>query len=159
MQLDKNSLISTLKILPHIVQDYLRQIPPSKLDLKRGPDVWTIREHLYHIVGLQQMLYERMAFIKNDPNPVIKPYTPTPETEAQHRFNSIDEALLKYLDIRNQQIVLVEDLTVEEMSKKALHPEYEDYGMSILLSHIIFHEYWHLYRIEEIWLAKDVHFS
>ncbi len=157
MQTDKAIIISTLKNLPTLIKGYLKQIPQEELDIKRN-DAWTIREHFYHIVGVQQMLYERILKIKNDFNPVIKPYFPAKEDEMRNKFNSCDEAVTKYIELRNKQISVIEQLTPDELDKKAEHPQYIEYSMLILLNHIIFHDYWHMYRIEEIWLTKDEYF-
>ena len=33
------------------------------------------------------------------------------------------------------------------------------YNFEIVLNHILFHDYWHMYRIEELWLTKDEYLS
>jgi hypothetical protein len=159
MYTDKTIIILTLKNLPVLINDYLIQIPQKDIDIKRNKDTWTIREHFYHIVSVQQMLYERILKIRNDINPFIQPYFPTEEENIRNRFNSHDEAFTKYNEFRSKQISVVDQLTPEEFTRKAEHPQYKEYSMLILLNHMIFHEYWHMYRIEEIWLTKDEFFS
>jgi hypothetical protein len=43
----------------------------------------------------------------------------------------------------------------EAWEKPGVHPEYDQYSLEILLRHILTHDGWHMYRMEEIWLAKD----
>ncbi len=153
-----SNLILSLKNSPYIIQDFLVQIPNDKLDIIRNKDAWSIRQHLYHMAGGQEMLYERILSIKNDTNPKIMPYIPTKEAEEKRKFNSIEDAISKYIEIREKQISIIESLSSEELLKKAEHLEYKRYNIIILLNHILFHDYWHMYRIEEILLLRDEYF-
>lgn len=157
--MDKALLESALEGLPRIIKDYTARIPEDELDIRRSREAWTIREHIYHIAGVQPMFHERMLTIKNSERPIITPYNPSQETEEQNRFGSIEEAFTKYSSVRRKQLEVLSHLTDEEWSKKAEHPQYKEYGMAILLHHMLFHEYWHMYRIEEIWITKDEFFK
>ena len=55
--MDKALLESALEGLPRIIKDYAARIPEDELDIKRSREAWTIREHLYHIAGVQQMFH------------------------------------------------------------------------------------------------------
>ena len=39
--------------------------------------------------------------------------------------------------------------------KTATHPEYAQYSFYILVRHILMHDHWHMYRMEELWLTRD----
>ncbi len=158
MNQDISNLILSLKNSPYIIQDFLAQIPDDKLDIIRDKDAWSIRQHLYHMAGGQEMLCERILLIKNDANPKITPYIPTKEAEEKRKFNSIKDAMSRYIEMREKQISIIESLSSGELLKKAEHPEYKEYSITILLNHILFHDYWHMYRIEEILLLKDEYF-
>jgi hypothetical protein len=43
--------------------------------------------------------------------------------------------------------------------KTGIHPEYELYSLSILGRHILMHDFWHMYRIEELWLTRDAYLT
>ena len=45
--------------------------------------------------------------------------------------------------------------TPADWEKTATHPEYEQYSLIILARHILMHDHWHMYRMEELWLTRD----
>ncbi len=158
MFFNKDNFLRTFKDLPDIIETYVKNIPENYFDIKRTDDSWTIREHLYHIVNAQEMLYQRILKIKEEENPVITPYFPENESENNNLYGSIDIAFAKYKKIREKQIDLINQLVEADYSKEAKHGEYINYNIPIILNHIIFHEYWHMYRVEEIWLTKNEYF-
>ncbi len=158
MILNKEVLAKTLKELPDIIEAYVSNIPAEVLDIKRNDETWTIREHIYHIVQVQDMIYARILTIKDEKHPVIAPYFPENETERTALYASLDEAFSKYTDIRNKQLSLIDQLTEAALNKDAVHGEYIQYNIPIIINHMIFHEYWHMYRIEQIWLTRDEYF-
>ncbi|MEJ2663973.1 MAG: hypothetical protein P8107_08005 [Spirochaetia bacterium] len=78
--------------------------------------------------------------------------------EKQQGFGSLKQAFSVYFDLRTKQIALAQSLTPAELSRQARHPEYEEYSIVVLLHHMVFHEYWHMYRVEELWLTRDEYF-
>ena len=159
MIFDRENLLKTFQGIPEIIETYFKCISEEYLDKKRSETSWTIREHLYHIIGVQEMLYMRIMKIKNEENPVITPYFPENESTGVPPFDSIQKAFSYYREIRAKQILLINQLTEAELAKEAKHDEYIEYSIPIIINHMIFHEYWHMYRIEEIWLTRDEYFS
>lgn len=151
--------LEMLKGIPEIVTAYVSQIPEVSRDLRRGEDSWTIREHVYHIAGVQRLLLTRIETIKQSLDPVIEPYFPEDDTDIGEKFLSIGEALEQYQKMREIQISEILSSTPEQLARTAHHPEYYDYSIPLLVHHMIFHEYWHMYRIEELWLTRNEHFS
>lgn len=155
MKLAKTALIETLRTLPDVVASYFENIPEDALDVRRLPTAWTLREHLYHICGIQDMLLKRLRLMLHERQPVITPYFPDQETEKLNQFASVVQALDRYREIRKEQLAVFAQADDEIFSRAASHPEYHQYSMGVLLHHMVFHEHWHLYRIEELWLTKD----
>jgi uncharacterized damage-inducible protein DinB len=147
--------LDALRNLPAVVEPYFRSIPPDRLDLRRTPEAWTLREHLYHVAAVQGMLLGRMTLLRDDPQPVVVPYFPQNEPALADRYPSVDAAFTEYRTRRLEQLALLEALAPEQWSKPAQHPEYERYDLSLVVHHLVFHEYWHFYRIEELWLTRD----
>ncbi len=158
MIFNREVLAKTLKELPDVIEAYIRNIPAIVLDLKRNDETWTIREHIYHIAQVQDMLLSRILTIQNEEHPVMVPYFPENETERTAIYSSLDEALAKYKDIRKNQLSLIDQITKAALNKDAVHGEYIQYNIPIIINHMIFHEYWHMYRIEQIWLTRDEYF-
>ncbi len=158
MQSEIRTIVETLKNIPAVICDYVLNIPVEALDARRGPDAWSIRQHVTHIADVQPMLYDRIHTIKNSRDPVIRPYFPSEGGRELDKIIPLKDVLASYRDMRQKQVYLIDGLTGEQLARKAVHPEYRDYGIPILLNHMIFHEYWHMYRIEELWLTRDEFF-
>ena len=152
--------MQTFAGLPDIIGEYVLQIPEERRILRRGEDggTWTIEEHLFHLADVQPMLLGRMRKILSEENPVIEPYFPE-NGNGDSRWKSIDEALESFRSLRREQCLLIGSASEEDLLREAVHGEYERYTIPLILSHMIFHEYWHMYRIEEIWLTRDGYFS
>jgi uncharacterized damage-inducible protein DinB len=147
--------LETLRSLPAVVEPYFRDIPHDRLDRRRTPDAWTLREHLYHLGAVQPMLLGRMKLLRDSPQPEVVPYFPQNEPALADRYPSVDAAFAQYRALRQEQMALLEALTPEQWSRPAVHPEYERYDLGLVVHHLVFHEYWHFYRIEELWLTRD----
>ena len=145
--------------MPEIIETYIKNIPEDLLDKKRNNTSWTIREHLYHIANVQEMLYSRILKIRDEESPVITPYFPENESEQVLSYESVNKACLSYKAIREKQIILINQLIESDFKKEAKHDEYIQYNIPIIINHMIFHEYWHMYRIDEPWLTRDEYFS
>ncbi len=151
--------MSTFENIPKIIESYISRIPESDIDRRRSKESWTIREHVYHIADVQKILLERIKTIRDSREPVIEPYFPDDEIDLGQRYKSIKEALDSYKKLRREQMGLIEKCTEEDLNKNAVHKEYRQYGIPIVVRHMIFHEYWHMYRIEELWLTRDEFFK
>lgn len=66
-----------------------------------------------------------------------------------------DESLQKFSLWRGRQVELIESLPAEVWRRIGSHPEYTQYSLSILIRHILMHDHWHMYRMEELWLTND----
>lgn len=153
-----SSELSTFESLPAIVSSYAGDIPSADLDRRRAADAWTIREHLYHICDVQAMLLGRMKLIRDTECPVIEPYFPENEKEMAEKFASVEAALSAYAALRKEQLELIRGCSAEQLARNAEHKEYSRYSIPVIVRHMIFHEYWHMYRIEELWLTRDEYF-
>lgn len=147
--------LETLRTLPDVVESWFRAIPPARLDTRRRPDAWTLCEHLYHVAGVQRMLLGRMVVLRDSPRPEFIPYFPQNEPALADRFPSVEAAFTEYRAQRSEQMALLQSVDNAVWNKPALHPEYERYDLGLLVHHMVFHEYWHFYRMEELWLTRD----
>lgn len=153
---NKAALLEGLRQAPEILSAFVADIPEDKLDRRRGDGFWTIAEHLSHLAQVQPMLLERIQRFIDEERPEFIPYIPgegedepaTPERMA------IEEALSQFSAIRKRQLRLLEGAPDATWRKKAVHPEYDQYGYQILVRHILMHDHWHMYRMEELWLTK-----
>jgi uncharacterized damage-inducible protein DinB len=156
---DIQDLLEVMGRTPPILAALVRSIPERHLDLRRGEGFWTIAEHVSHLAQVQPMLLERMERFINEEHPVFVPYIPgeeeaEPETPPRMEMAA---ALNQFADTRLRQIALLETVVDDNgiWRRTATHPEYEAYTLYILTRHVLMHDHWHMYRIEELWLTRD----
>ena len=143
-----------------IVTELIKSVPESRLLARRKEGCWSVAEHAVHLGAGQKMLYERMdRFFKEDVIN-ITPYFPPEETDAPlPGMADVEEALQMFATWREKQLELLGRAGEAEWNKKAIHPEYEAYTLYIVARHILLHDYWHLYRMEQLWLTTDAYFE
>lgn len=154
---NKAALLEGLRQAPAILSAFISDIPEDKLDHRRCEGCWTIAEHLSHLAQVQPMLLERIQRFIDEERPEFIPYIPgegedepaTPERMA------IEDALSQFSAIRRRQLNLLEGASDATWEKQAVHPEYDQYGFHILVRHVLMHDHWHMYRMEELWLTKE----
>lgn len=154
-----NNLLLSLEECLEIVPEFINTIPGSELNAKRRPDFWTIRHHVYHLADVQKLFHDRLVLFKNEKNPVIARYVPGAHEEKKPGYASVTHALAAYQELRRMQIDLLKTFGMADFLREGTHPEYKKYTPLILARHILSHDYWHLYRIEELWLTKDEYLS
>jgi hypothetical protein len=154
---DKRNILEGLRRIPDILSEFVKTIPEDRLDLRRGEGFWTIAEHVGHLAHVQPMLLERFQRFVHEDHPVFVPYIPgTGKDEPQYPPRmELPAALAQFSDYRNQQLALLESADEATWQKMATHPEYDLYSFYILARHVLMHDYWHMYRMEELWLTKD----
>ena len=158
---DIPDLIEGLGRIPEILSGFVSAIPEDKMNIRRGGDFWTIGEHLSHLAQVQPMLLERIQRFLDEERPEFVPYIPgedqdepdTPEVLA------VSDALDQFARYRSEQLSLLEDATESIWNREAIHPEYDRYTFHILVRHILMHDYWHMYRMEALWLTKDAYLT
>ena len=158
---DIPDLLESLRRSPNILSQFVRSIPESKLDVRRGDGFWTVAEHCSHLAQVQPMLLKRIERFMNEEHPEFVPYNPgagATEPAAPPRMN-IESALDQFARDRASQLLLLERADENTWKKRATHPEYELYSLHILTRHILMHDHWHMYRMEELWLTRDAYLT
>ena len=154
--LDRDDIMEGLRRSGPILAALVNSIPAAQMNRRRGEGVWTIAEHAGHLAQVQPMLLERIQRFRNEAQPRFDPYIPGADTrEDQPAVMARDEALEAFRRYREQQIVelaAADDATWEQTAR---HPEYAHYSLYILARHILMHDHWHMYRMEELWLTRD----
>lgn len=154
------ALIQGLRANPEVLENLIDCIPEPQLSVKRGRDVWSIYEHVNHLAQVQLMLFTRLELFVKEAKPEIKPYMPDQKSESIRSQNkTIGDLLAIFAKWRTSQIELIETCEPDLWSKSASHPEYTLYTFEILVRHILLHDGFHMYRIEELWLAKDAYLT
>lgn len=157
---DRPDLLDSLRLSGRVLAAFVKAVPSEKLTLRRGDGFWTIAEHLAHLAQVQPMLLERLKRFRDEERPEFVPYIPG-DAEEEERPPQIpaDKALAAFTRVREEQIDLLDAAGDELWRKTAIHPEYELYSLAILVRHILLHDYWHMYRMETLWLTRDAYLT
>lgn len=153
---DIPDLLETLKRSPAILSQFVLSIPDHKLDVRRGEGFWTVAEHYSHLAQVQPILLKRIERFMTEEHPEFVPYSPAaPDEPATPARMSVESALDQFACYRAGQLKLLERADEGTWRKTGSHPEYEQYSLYILTRHILMHDHWHMYRMEELWLTRD----
>ena len=158
---DIQELLEGLKRTPNFLSGLVKGIPEGKMDLRRGEGFWTIAEPVSHLAQVQPMLLDRFQRFINEKHPEFVPYIPGDgknEPDTPPRMD-ISAALEQFADYRNRELVLLAGVDEITWQKAGTHPEYEAYSLYILARHVLMHDYWHMYRMEELWLTRDAYLT
>jgi uncharacterized damage-inducible protein DinB len=153
---ERQDLLDALGRVPTILSAFMADIPSDQLDRRRGNGFWTISEHLSHLAQVQPMLLERIQRFLDEDHPEFVPFIPRDDqgeldtTECM----AVEAALAQFSAERKRQLNRIERADEQTWERQATHPEYDQYGFHVLVRHILMHDYWHMYRMEELWLTK-----
>ena len=150
-------LLDGLSKAPQVLWAVVATIPAQRINRRRKEGYWTIGEHISHLALVQPLLLERLERFMKEERPEFVPYIPGSDepTSDSPPIMATDAALSQFSEQRHLQIELLNRVDDAIWQKEALHPEYEQYSFYILVRHILMHDYWHMYRMEELWLTRD----
>lgn len=153
----KENLIRSLELNISIFERFISLIPESNLHTQRGDGLWTLYEHIYHLAMVQPMLFRRLRQFVREEAPVIHAFTPDPEEDQKEDAaeKPVAEILKSFSSWRKKQVDLLRSCDSSVWEREGKHPEYSEYPFEVLVTHILAHDGFHLYRIEELWLVSD----
>lgn len=153
---ETTAILDGLSASPAVFEGFLRAVPKDALGRKRGQGVWTVHRHAAHLAEVQPMGLDRLRRILSEDVAVFEPFIPGNDEPAETPpLPPVDEIIARFAAVREEQIWLLKGIAPEDWEKAAVHPEYDRYGLLIFARHILMHDHWHLYRMEELWLTKD----
>jgi uncharacterized damage-inducible protein DinB len=153
---DIPDLLDGLKSSINILSAFVMALPENKLNRRRGAGFWTVAEHVSHLAQVQPMLLERLRRFMDEDRPEFVPHIPDDaEEEDKPPEMEMKAALVEFAQCRQQQLALLEKADEAAWQKTAIHPEYDLYTLYILTRHILMHDHWHMYRMEQLWLTRD----
>ena len=90
------------------------------------------------------------------PAPVITPYDPgQSDPDGLLLKLDLEESLQRYVDDRRRLVGRLRQLSAHDWEKTAEHGEYSHYSVFIMFRHVALHDFFHAYRIEELFLKKE----
>jgi uncharacterized damage-inducible protein DinB len=154
--MNTQALIESLEAAPHIITGLIREVPPRNLKRRPAPDKWSVHEHACHIADGDATFLERLALMLSDPHPRIRSMAPYPDEKTGSLLSiDLDEALDNYVKERGRVVIRLKELSEEDWQKTAEHEAFSHYSVYIMFRHLLVHEMFHAYRIDELMLKKD----
>ena len=150
------TLIAVLENAPGIIIPLIREVPPQYLKRRPSPTKWSAHEHACHLSTDDGLFLARLDLMLAAPAPYIRSMQPSPEEESGALLNiDLDEALDRYVRERASLVKRLKELSVEDWQRTAEHEAFSHYSVWIMFRHLLTHEMFHAYRIEELLLKKD----
>jgi hypothetical protein len=150
----RDILIQQLANGPVVLRELIASLPEERLEHRWSGDIWSVQEHVQHLALTQIMLYKRIQLFLKEDIPEIVPFIPDKNAEPP-ALKPIPELLDVYESWRGKQVGLLTKADNVIWSKEAVHPEYTHYNFDIAVRHILTHDGFHFYRIEELGLLKE----
>lgn len=151
---DIPQILTSLEQVPAILEALVKSVSPARLKERRREGAWTVAEHAVHLAEAQNRLTGRIRLILSEDNPEIVPYLPDPKAPPKPTL-TVKEALPVFAAERTKQVAMLRPLPAAAWKRTARHSEYDAYGLHILVRHMLLHDHWHLYRMEELWLTRE----
>jgi len=152
-----DAVFEGLSLSPKILRELVEAIPGPELTAVRRPGFWSIQDHVIHLADVQPMLYARLVRFRDEEHPEFIPYLPDPDVPPSPGPETADAAvaLNEFAARREKMLARIKVYPQAVWQKIGDHPEYTLYTAFGLLRHILMHDHWHMYRIEELWLTRD----
>ena len=153
---DTTTLIAALENAPGVIIPLIREVPPQFLKRRPSPTKWSAHEHACHISTGDGLFLARLDLMLANPAAFIRSVMPSPEEESGALLSvDLDEALDRYVIERGSLVKRLKELSVEDWQRTAEHEAFSHYSVWIMFRHLLNHEMFHAYRIEELLLKKD----
>ena len=149
-------LISALETAPGVIIPLIREVPSQILKRRPAPAKWSAYEHAIHLSQSDIAFRARLDLILSTPEPLIKTIENSAEDEAGAMLDiDLDESLDRYVRERAALVERLQKLSPDEWQKTAVHEAFDHYSVFIMFRHLLNHEMFHSYRIEELLLKND----
>jgi len=153
---DIQKLILCLKNSPIFLENLIKDIPHEELKIQRRKNRWSAHEHACHVcIGDKYGFHKRFILFKDENVPTIQPISGDDFPQSFYLDLDITECLQEFKLLRKKTIELVKYREIDFWEKEANHPEYKKYTPLIMLKHLLMHDHFHFYNIEELLLVKD----
>ncbi len=150
-------ILNGLERSPALLREMVAAVPPARMMEHRIAGKWCIHEHAVHLSKVQPMINERLRRFMAEAAPVFVPYVPGTSTPPDELMKlGLKESLRKFTADRRKFVGMLRQLNRKDWHKKGKHPEFDLYTPYIMARHLLLHDNVHMYRIEELWLTREL---
>lgn len=145
------SIVERLSDTPLRLENKIQSINSSVLK-DRINNTWSIQENIGHLIDLEPLWHGRFEDIRNGKLELRPTDLQNTKTDlANHNDSKVEELLGTFRILRQQTIILIENITEEMVFKSALHPRLKTPMRTMdLFLFVAEHDDQHLARITAI---------
>jgi len=152
-----NEIITQLGQTPAILSELVDSVDESMLKERRIKGKWSVHEHACHIVHVQRLFDERIEKFVNEDKPNFEIYIPGKTTDKDELMNmNLKEVLGGFSKKRATFLERLKTTYPEIKNREGSHTQYKKFTPYIMARHFLLHDYTHMFRIEELWLTKNL---
>lgn len=154
--MNTQALITSLETAPDLIIGLIREVPSRNLKRRPEPNKWSVHEHACHISYGDVAFLERLELMLSTSQPRIKSMAPSPDEKGGSLMCvDLEEALENYVQKRAQVVKRLKELSEKDWQRTAEHEAFSHYSVYIMFRHLLMHEMFHAYRIDELLLKRD----
>jgi hypothetical protein len=145
------ALIGELKAAPLALRAALGGLTPPQLDTPYRPGGWTLRQVAHHVPDSHLNAYVRFRLALTEDEPTIKTY-------AEDRWAELPEAKTAPVDLsldllealHRRFVLLLENMSAAEWSRRLNHPEHGLVGLEWMLALYAWHGRHHAAQVTSL---------
>jgi hypothetical protein len=151
MNREIETILNALNETPRLLKELICEIDPVIYKKKIVKGKWSIHEHATHIaVGDIYGFHKRLEDFKQEEKPVIEPLSGDNFEKDFFIKLDLEKTIDEFFEIRQRTTELARTLNPNDWKKLATHPEYKTFTPYIMLRHVLMHDHYHLYKIEDM---------
>ncbi|MBE7558810.1 DinB family protein [bacterium] len=153
---DISAILAGLESTPPLLQSMLEMIEEERVVECRIPGKWTIHEHACHLATVDADVFlPRWRRFEKEASPRFTYFAGESVAPDHYRNMDLSAALRGFVKARAELLERAHTVDFTFWSREAQHPEYHRYTPRIMMRHLLLHDHFHMYRIEELWLTRD----
>ena len=154
---DQMELLNIYRATPTALRALLSKVPDTTARTTgEGEDAWSIVEIVCHLRDAEARVLERLQLMRDQDNPFLAAYDQAAVAEdSGYRTQSLDEALAAFMQLRQEQISILEAFDEAQWARTGMHEEAGQITIQGQTMHIAAHDVVHLAQIGRRILASD----
>jgi len=121
---ERSRMVEQIRALPGLVEKAVSGLDDRKLDTPYREGGWTVRQVVHHLADSHMNAFIRMKLILTEDHPTLKPYDQNKWAQLADTNNApIASAISILRGLHGRWTVLLENISDDQWSRQARHPE------------------------------------
>lgn len=142
--------INSIETLPESIISITKNRSETELNYKYRPNGWTIKQVVHHCADSHINSLLRFKLTLTEKEPIIRPYFEDRFAELNDYSESIDDSICILVGVHKKLVVLLKNLSQEELKLEFIHPEHgKRFTLEETIGTYAWHSNHHLAHIEQ----------